>query len=561
MKNRPQSTVTRRMFLKASAVSSLTLATPGSFASSLVVPITRTSAAKPVVQTKAGKVRGFVSDGVNTFRGIPYGATTAGMNRFTSPKKPESWAGVRDASQFGPMAFQDSPLKGIYAEVLRGLAPVEPMNMSEDCLCLNVWSPELGVGHNRPVMVWMHPGGVVFWAGNSDWTDGANLARHHDVVVVSLNHRLGPLGFLYLGDVAGPKYAESGNVGMLDIVAAIRWVQENIAAFGGNPDNVTIFGESGGGWKVSALLAMPEAQGLFHKSIVEYDVLIKGLSRENAAATTTEILRKLGIKDHVVDQLYKIPPAKLQEAAKGQNFVPVVDGSALPRDPFFPDAPDVSAQVPLIIGNNRSETAYWFLLGGIPDLEDEAALKEYVKSHMGVNDILAGQVIELYRRLHPSASRLDAVLGITRAEIRNEITTVAELKINKARAPVFRYEFEWEAPGFDGRYHSCHTFELPFVFDNVDAAAQLYGSSPNPRRYDLARNMSGAWAAFAHNGNPSHAGLPEWEPYTLPNRATMLFNYSCDLVNDPDHDERVEFEQLFKKKRKVTHGGISWRPA
>lgn len=550
MKNSPQSIVTRRTFLKTSAASSLTLAAPGSFARSLVTPVAGTSAAKPVVRTNAGKVRGFVSGGVNTFRGIPYGATTAGMNRFVSPKRPEPWSGVRDASQFGPMAFQDPPLKGIYAEVLHGLAPVEPLNMSEDCLCLNVWTPELGTGHDRPVMVWMHPGGVVFWAGNSDWTDGANLARHHDVVVVSLNHRLGPLGFLYLDDIAGPAYAGSGNAGMQDIVAALKWVQENIAAFGGNPDNVTIFGESGGGWKVSALLAMPAAKGLFHKAIIEYDVLIKGLPRQKAAATTTEILGKLGIKESVVDQLHKIPAEQLQEAAKGQNFVPVVDGVVLPRDPFFPDAPDISTQIPLIIGNNRSEVAYWFLLSGIPDLADDAALKEYVKSHMGLNDIMAERSIELYRRLNPSASRIDTVIGIARAGIRTEIRTVAELKLKKADTPVFRYEFEWEAPGFDGHYHSSHTFELPFVFDNVDAAPQLYGPTPDPRRYDLARNMSGAWTAFAHNGNPSHPGLPEWKPYTLPNRAAMLLNYASELINDPDSDERVAFEQLMKEGAK-----------
>ncbi|MFP5277518.1 MAG: carboxylesterase/lipase family protein [Acidobacteriota bacterium] len=546
--NCPQSKMTRRSFLVSSAASSLALTSPGLFASSLTSSAADTSAARPLVKTTAGKVRGFVSNGVNTFRGIPYGATTAGRNRFLPPKPPEPWAGVRDASQFGPMAIQDPPLKGIYAEVLHGLAPVEPVDMSEDCLVLNVWSPQLGAGHNRPVMVWMHPGGVVFWAGNSEWTDGTNLARHHDVVVVSLNHRLGPFGFLCLDQLAGPAYAGSCNAGMEDIVAALRWVQDNIAAFGGNPDNVTIFGESGGGWKVSTLLAMPMAKGLFHKSIIEFDVLIKGQPRDKAAAITTDILGKLGIKDHFIEQLDKVPAEQLQAASKGQNFMPVVDGTVLPRDPFYPDAPGISSQIPLIIGNNRSEVAYTFLVAGqIPDFPDDAALKEYLKTHMGVRDPLAGKLIDLYRRLHPSASRLDTMIGIARAGIRSEVGTVADLKVKKnPNTPVYRYEFEWKAPGFGGRYRSSHTFELPFVFDNVDAASQLFGPTPDPRRYDLARNMSGAWTAFAHTGNPSHPGMPEWKPYTLDKRGTMLFNYTCEFVDDPFHEERVDFEKLVK---------------
>lgn len=551
MEDNAQSNITRRTFLKTSAVGSLSLATHGLRAANLSKPVTGTSNAKPVVQTKAGKVRGFVSDGVSTFRGIPYGATTAGENRFMPPKAPGHWTGVRDASQYGPMAMQYVPQNPMYPIVLRGLVPEKPYNMSEDCLYLNVWTPELGVGHNRPVMVWLHPGGVIFWAGNSDWTDGTNLARHHDVVVVSLNHRLSAFGFLYLGDVAGPEYADSGNLGMLDIVAALQWVQENIAAFGGDPDNVTIFGESGGGWKVSSLLAMPSAQGLFHKSIIEFDVLIQGLSRNQASADTTTILGKLGIKNHAVEQLSRMTAEHLIETVKDFDFVPVVDGDVLPRAPFYPDAPSISSKIPLLIGTNMSEADFSVLSGEVPDFANDDALRIFLTSYLAGQGLDADGVkrlIEIYKRFHPSQSRLDVMVGAATTIFRDTARMAAELKARQAEAPVFLYEFEWQAPGFGGRYHACHTFELPFVFDNVDAASQLYGSNPDPRRYDLARNMSGAWAAYAHNGNPNHAGLPEWKPYSFRDRPTMIFNYSSKLVDDPHHDERLAIEQ-FRRTR------------
>jgi para-nitrobenzyl esterase len=544
MKQDPtHSVANRRAFLKRSALAAAYLAAGGAAYGSPIDP--DSTAFGPVVATRAGKVRGYLANRVHAFKGIPYGAPTGGKGRFLPPGRPSPWSGVRTALSYGAMAMQGPGIGGIYAAVLRGLDHEAPKNMSEDCLCLNVWTPEIGAGHKRPVMVWLHPGAFNGWAGNSDWTDGTHLARDHDVVVVSINHRLGAFGFLYLGDLAGASYAESGNVGTLDMVAALGWIQENIEAFGGDPGNVTIFGESGGGAKVCALLAMPGARGLLHKAIVESDVMLRAFTSEEATTVAKRVLGKLGIGESSTDELSELSADKLLAASGGEPFQPVVAGTALTRHPFLPDAPNVSAQVPMLLGTNRAEGEYSILNGDIPDLPDDEALHRYLERRMRSLDAAGvATLIAACRHLEPSASREQIVVAAISGIYRDNARCVAELKGTQAAAPVFLYDFDWEAAGFGGRLHACHTFELPFVFDNVDAAPQLYGPRPDPRRYQLAKKLSGAWAAFAHSGNPSHSGLPKWQPYTVEHRATMLLNYTCRQLVDPDRAERLAIEPL-----------------
>jgi para-nitrobenzyl esterase len=502
----------------------------------------------PIIQTTAGKVRGYVADGVYKFKGIPYGAPAGGKARFLPPNPPPSWTGVRNTLTYGAMAMQGPAIEGYYAAVLRGLNAESPKNTSEDCLHLNVWSPELGTGHNRPVMVWLHPGAFNGWRGDSEWTDGTHLARNHDVLMVSLNHRLTAFGFLYLGDLSSD-YAESGNVGMLDVVAALSWIQQNIAAFGGDPNNITIFGESGGGAKVATLLAMPPASGLFHKAIIESDVSIQGLTLERALEVRGRIARKLGIEMPTVEKFSEVPAAALVEAQRDEAFAPVVvAGSSLPHDPFFPDAPQVSSRVPILLGTNRTEAEYNLLADGLPTIATDDALQKYVEAHarrLGAEQV--SKLVNLYHEFYPSESRETQLVAVLTGLWRDRAQLAAELKVKQAQAPVFMYEFDWDAPGFEHRLHACHTFEIPFAFDNVDAAPQLFGAKPDARRFELARRMSSAWAAFAHNGNPSHRNLPEWKPYDLDNRSTMMFGYSCKVVKDPWRAERLALEQFRPK--------------
>src|ERR1700693_3497527 len=300
----------------------------------------------PIVETTAGKVRGVLQDGTNIFRGIPYGASTAGTNRFMPPRKPEPWTGVREAFQNGPTA----PQKGAPPNSLI-LNHGAPAVQGEDCLVMNVFTPGVNDGRKRPVMVWLHGGGFASGAGSAHAFDGNYLARSGDVVVVSVNHRLNIFGYLYLADVGGDKYADSGNVGLLDVIAVLEWLRDNVSHFGGNPGNVTLFGQSGGGLKISTLLAMPPAKGLFHKAIIESGSALKGIHREEASKTTERILAKLGLQPSQVDELQKLPVDRLLSAivARGSgpgtaplSLAPVVDGRALPRDPFDPAAPDIS---------------------------------------------------------------------------------------------------------------------------------------------------------------------------------------------------------------------------
>jgi len=338
----------------------------------------------PVVETTAGRVRGVVNRGVFTYRGLPYGASTAGSHRFLPARKPEPWTGVRDAFQNGHSSPQVAPAPSAIGWGLRGSSA-----QGEDCLVLNVFTPAVNDGGRRPVMMWIHGGGYTYGSGSSLGYDGANLSRVGDVVVVCINHRLNIAGHLYLGGVS-QAYAESGNVGLLDIVTALQWVRDNIARFGGNPGNVTIFGQSGGGGKVSTLLAMPAAKGLFHKAIIESGSTLKQMTRDDAERTTDRVMKTLGLPRGSITELQNVPLPKLLAAmgdgasagdGGGLRFGPVVDGHALPRDPFDPTAPDVSADVPLIIGTTETEGSY-FAPSELLSLDEAAArarLRERLK--------------------------------------------------------------------------------------------------------------------------------------------------------------------------------------
>jgi para-nitrobenzyl esterase len=537
-------TISRRALLTCAMLGGASLLTKRSLAGTNRNAATNATN-RPIIRTAAGKVSGSVDEGVSIFMGIPYGASTAGANRFLPPQKAVRWAGVRPASTYAPMAVQIPVTDRTYLELLHGLYPILPYPMSEDCLFLNVWSPELGSECRRPVMVWLHPGGYSIGAGNSPWSDGKNLARSRDVVVVSLNHRLNAFGHLYLGHVGGAAYAESGNVAMLDILSALEWVQENIAQFGGDPSNVTIFGESGGAGKVSILMAMPQGRGLFHKAIVQSGSRIRVKTVEEAELTTDRVLQRLQIRPDNLGDLQHLATKRILTAMGEEYFTSVVAGDALPRQPFEPDAPASSAQVSMLIGTNKDDGVYCAVSERPPRVEDWASLRAALVRSFHITDFEAGQYLEAYRSTHQSDATPSSLFEVaTEGYFWDRAITQAERKAALGKAPVYMYRFDWVSPAFGGKYGSCHTFEVPFVFDNLDAAPQLWGVKPDSSRYGLAENVSKAWSAFAHSGNPSHPGIPSWKPYSAAERTTMVLNYSCTIEIDPHREVRLAFERM-----------------
>jgi para-nitrobenzyl esterase len=420
--------------------------------------------------------------------------------------------------------------------------------MGEDCLVLNLWTPSLHRPNKRPVMVWLHGGGYTLGSSGIPLYDGTNLAARHDVVVVGVNHRLNVFGYLYLGRMGGEQYADSGNVGMLDMVLALQWVRDNIAEFGGDPTNVTIFGESDGGAQVSTLMAMPSAKGLFQKVIVESGSALRVSSREEADTTARKFLAQLHLPPDRVDDLRMIPLDRLIAAqySMGESFFslgPVLDGRSLPRHPFDPDAPAISADVPMLVGTNGDESRT--LLGlfdpAFPALFslNEADMRTKLKAHLQVtDDSKLESLIALYRKDRPNATPSDIFFAITTDSMfRMDAITQAERKVAQHAAKVYMYTFEWHTPVRGGKLKAAHGVELPFVFDNVDKGSRLVGEGAGLQ--PLADKVSGTWVEFARTGNPNHFGLPHWPAYETSTRATMIFNDECKVVNDPGKDERL----------------------
>jgi para-nitrobenzyl esterase len=493
------------------------------------------------VQTTAGKVRGLVRYGVNQFYGVPYSASTAGVNRFMPPVKPASWTGVRDCFQVGERSPQDE--EGPISEVF-SLDRREPMG--EDCLKVNVYTPGLD-NRRRPVMVWLHGGG--FSGGSGNWLlyDGTNLARKEDVVMVGVNHRLNLFGFLYLADLGGEKWANASNAGMQDIVAALAWIKENIAAFGGDPDKVTIFGQSGGGGKVCTLMAMPSAKGLFHRAIAMSGSAFRGATRQNATKAAEEFLARLGLKSNQLDELQKMPWRQLREAfekrpgIQGLATGPVVDGKSLPTDQWYPNAPEVSATVPFMQGSVETEDAWTEPVPPLDMPEEEmlTRVRRIARSDEGKTK----ELVAMYRKNHPGISNTDIWLIMNADNTRRaNAQTLAELKVTQGKAADYQYYFTWRSPVHKGQMKSFHTLDIPFVLYNIDIAASMTGSGQE--RYALAHKMSAAWAAFARTGSPNHPDLPNWPAFSLKDRATMIFNNECKVVNDPNREERLALKLI-----------------
>jgi para-nitrobenzyl esterase len=527
--------IDRRAFLGTTALAAAGLLGGASPFSAASAQDTRRGRPTRVVATASGRIRGVVLDrNVNAFYGVPYGASTAGDGRFMPPRAPEPWSDVRDAIAVTDRSPQDleGPIPEVYALDRR-----QPM--SEDCLHLNVWTPALGEG-NRPVMVWLHGGG--FSSGSGDWLlyDGARLAASQDVVVATVTHRLNVFGYLYLPELGGEKYAESSNVGMLDIVQALDWVRTNIGSFGGDPDNVTIFGQSGGGRKVSVLTAMPAAKGLFHRAIVMSGSQITGVGPSDATAATEKFMAQVGARS--VEELERMPMEQLRSGAARSRFnlSPVLDGTTLPAHPFAP-ASAVSADVPMLIGTTEHEAT--FTRGTPLDPIDDATLARLVKEETHGNDAQVARLIDVYRKGRAGIGNVDLFqILASDNDQRARAYAQAEAKVAQGAAAVYMYYFTWQSPVREGKLKSFHTLDIPFAFDNVEIAASMTGAGQD--RYLLADRMSTAFATFARDGAPGHNGLPHWPAFTLAQRATMVLDNDCRVVNDPSRAERLALDEV-----------------
>jgi para-nitrobenzyl esterase len=494
------------------------------------------------IEITHGKIRGIRTKGVNIFKGIPYAGRISGDRRFRRPAPLEPWTGIRDALKLGAPAIQ-SPRRG------------EP-DPAEDCLFLNVWTPA-NDNKKRPVMFYNHGGGFVIGSGGSGGQDGSNLARNFDVVVVETNHRLGLLGFLYLDEIAGPDYGGSGNMGLLDITAGLKWVHENIAVFGGDPNNVMIWGESGGGAKTSCLYAMPEAAPYFNKGSIESGPGVRMAAKETAAMTTANVLKELNIAPKDWRKLLDVPATDLlsiqskipfappfQEKGKPalpSGFGPVVDGVALPNHPFDPTAPEISRNKPLITGWNEDE--YTFFAWERKDTEsfklDFAGLQAKLEPQYGSD---TQKIIDTYRKSRPNASAPDIFVAISSITMMGlGSVEIAEKKTKQQGAPVYLYNFgyksEMKIPGTDYPLGTPHAMDISFKFNNEvppkegEQPRMSFGGN-RPERFVASHNFAELWTTFARTGKPAAKGVPEWPAYNLKDRATLRIDTTCEVINN-----------------------------
>lgn len=494
-------------------------------------------AAANSVRTAQGWVRGVESEGVIAFKGLRYGASTAGRGRFRPPRPPEAWDGVFDASGYGDQAPQ---VRSFLAD---------PGPMSEDCLRINIWTPRADA-ERRPVMLWFHGGGFEAGSGAAELYDGSRLAERGDVIVATINHRLNVFGHCHLARHLGADYAMSGNSGFLDLLAAMRWVKQNIAAFGGDPDNVTIFGQSGGGRKVSLSYASPTAENLFARGIVQSGSHLLIQTPEQGERLVSLLLTELGYGEGDAGKLLKVPVdvlTKAQRAAIGKagyRFEPVLDGITFPVQPFLPKAPGWSANLPLMLGSTRTELSAQLGMAN-PALFDmtEAMLPAAVGRFVGKGK--AAEAIEIFREANPEAPAPEIFFTIASARAYGrDATLMAEGRVRLPdAAPTWLYKLAWRSPAQGGRRITPHSLDLPFVFDNVAEGERLTGP-PSEATQAMTEQMSNTWIAFARSGNPDNPAIPHWAPYDLASRTTMVFDLPPRAVADPWKEERIFMDQF-----------------
>lgn len=498
-----------------------------------------------VTNTASGKVRGYVHNTIYTYKGIPY----AEAKRFEAPQKPKAWTGIRSSMTYGPVAPLMTPTTSVQDES-EFVYHHDWGYTNENCLVLNVWTPGINDGKKRPVMFWIHGGG--FTAGSSQELpsyDGESLAKKGDVVVVSINHRLNILGFLDMS-AYGDKYKHSANASIIDIRAALEWVKENIANFGGDPGNVTIFGQSGGGAKVNTLMAMPSAKGLFHKAINESGAFRTNLlDKQTTQAITAEVLKALNLEPGDADKLQSIPFAQLNDAGNkalkviadkmkaegkpvrgfGLSWGPSLDGEDLPYELFSKEALELSKNVPLLIGTVKNEFMASLFSGMSNATLDQ--VKDYIKKQYGDK---ADAYMAAVKKAYPDDTKPTDLMDVDATFRPGAVNQANDKSALQGGAPVYMYLFDWQSPVMDGKYKAVHCMELPFVFNNIHRCEEMTGGTKEA--YALADKMSAAWINFAKTGNPNHKGLPNWPAYNATNTATMHFNNTCKVMPQMDKE-------------------------